>query len=746
MVKYIDNQRSPNDRIEVDNITLDENSISSQIGNLVLNPASDIDCSNKNLINISNPVRPQDAVTKSYVDSVVVGGDGLSGDVNVNSIATDNLLIIDNSISSTETNGNINIIPTGTGQLVVGKSINTTGNLSVTGFIQASGSIVTNASISASNSIIGTSLTIGNININDSSIISTNSNGNINITPNGIGKLVSGKILNMSGSIIENVGTPLNDTDVATKAYVDSNSGGSGFDTSEQLVITNNTESTSQITGSIVTLGGIGVALDVNCSALLCSDPTNSTSINNGSLRTYGGMAIAKDLRCNGKVYSGGLTVTAYSDPDIDHSPVALFQTLTPTSGDVDSSVCIKSKDTGESNLFLTNTNTEGTEHKTWAMYLEKASGDLRFNYDAYDPLTGAFGIDKISFNTAGNITADSLTINNININDSSIISTNSNGNINITPNGIGNIVAGKKLNMSGYTIENVGIPVNGTDAATKAYVDFIGGSGFDSSEPLVITNNTESVSIDTGSIITDGGIGVAKNIHCGNTVNAGVGQNLRSNFGYAAVGFTPGLFDNIGTFSHYTMNDQFTYALGQHPLGDTYINTAPGRKISFRSGNSEKMSMTGTLLTSTLPINMSSNTIQNVGDPVNNQDVATKSYVDSNSSGSGLLSSHRIVLTADISNLDPIAEVIFIQCPSVNRNLNNVKAGYFDGQRLYIVKDDFGTTLTIKFQNSSTDSEGIAGVFITTHTAADLQIVGYGGWLLVYSASLGRWITLTGT
>ena len=60
-----------------------------------------------------------------------------------------------------------------------------------------------------------TELTVDNININGSTISSTDTNGNITISPNGTGKV------DVAGSIITGLAEPVNSTDAATKNYVD---------------------------------------------------------------------------------------------------------------------------------------------------------------------------------------------------------------------------------------------------------------------------------------------------------------------------------------------------------------------------------------------------------------------------------------------------------------------------------------------------------------------------------------------
>ena len=59
------------DVLNVDNITLDGNTISTSTGNLTLNPTGDIDANNNNIINVTDPTADQHAATKAYVDAQV---------------------------------------------------------------------------------------------------------------------------------------------------------------------------------------------------------------------------------------------------------------------------------------------------------------------------------------------------------------------------------------------------------------------------------------------------------------------------------------------------------------------------------------------------------------------------------------------------------------------------------------------------------------------------------------------------
>jgi len=54
--------------LNVDNITLDGNTISTITTGLVINPAGNISVSNSRITDITDPVNPQDAATKEYVD------------------------------------------------------------------------------------------------------------------------------------------------------------------------------------------------------------------------------------------------------------------------------------------------------------------------------------------------------------------------------------------------------------------------------------------------------------------------------------------------------------------------------------------------------------------------------------------------------------------------------------------------------------------------------------------------------
>lgn len=108
----------------------------------------------------------------------ITGTTNITGDLDI-----DNINIDGNTIISTNANGNINLTPNGTGAVTITATTNVTGDLDV-----------------------------DNLNIDGNAIISTNTNGDITLTPNGSGSVVidgishpqadgtSGQVLQTNGS------------------------------------------------------------------------------------------------------------------------------------------------------------------------------------------------------------------------------------------------------------------------------------------------------------------------------------------------------------------------------------------------------------------------------------------------------------------------------------------------------------------------------------------------------------------
>jgi hypothetical protein len=107
-------------------------------------------------------------------EKIVYSGTGVATALKVGtqSVSVDNLKLDGNTISSTDTDGNINITPNGTG------------SVNVTNLVLAAGSI-----------------TADNIKIDGNTISSEDTNGDINLTPNGTGSVVVSKINVTAGAI-----------------------------------------------------------------------------------------------------------------------------------------------------------------------------------------------------------------------------------------------------------------------------------------------------------------------------------------------------------------------------------------------------------------------------------------------------------------------------------------------------------------------------------------------------------------
>jgi hypothetical protein len=129
----------------------------------------------------------------------------------LDNLKVDNLDLNGNTISTTDSNGNLVLAPNGTGAVSLtstnAASSTTTGALIVAGGVGIAGALYVGSSISAqsatfssiNNTPIGNStpstgaftvLDTDNIRIDGNTISSTDTNGNITLTPNGTGKLV----------------------------------------------------------------------------------------------------------------------------------------------------------------------------------------------------------------------------------------------------------------------------------------------------------------------------------------------------------------------------------------------------------------------------------------------------------------------------------------------------------------------------------------------------------------------------
>lgn len=114
-------------------------------------------------------------------------------------VTVDNLAISGNTISSTDTNGNIVITPNGTGTVNISKA-NITGG-TIGGSVSFAGGSFSGITLVSATTVTGTTTTNGgNLRLTGNTLSSTDTNGDITVAPNGTGKLLITKPFGYSGS------------------------------------------------------------------------------------------------------------------------------------------------------------------------------------------------------------------------------------------------------------------------------------------------------------------------------------------------------------------------------------------------------------------------------------------------------------------------------------------------------------------------------------------------------------------
>jgi hypothetical protein len=325
------------------------------------------------------------------------------------------------------------------------------------GTLTANSAIITDSDSKIDN------LLVDNLQLNGSTLSTTNTNGDLNITPNGTGKLVL-------------TNTYIGDTSTTLAEYIQDVSGGAIADSTEidatyddgagttslalkttGVIAGSYGSSTSIPTFTVDSKGRLtaaGTASLATSLGLAADTGTDSIALLTDTLSVIGGEGIDTSVSNN------TITIAAEIATDTNRG-VATFNTasFTVTGGDV----TIKSG--GVTNSQLVNSSvTLGTT-------------------------TVALGGTSTSL--AG---ITELTVDNININGNTISSTDTDGDIVISPNGDGNI------NASSSRITNVAEPVADSDAATKYYVD-AARSGLDVKQSVKVATTTNITLSNTQTI-----------------------------------------------------------------------------------------------------------------------------------------------------------------------------------------------------------------------------------------------------
>ena len=264
----------------------------------------------------------------------------------------------------------------------------------VAGTLTASSAIIVDASSKIDN------LKVDNLDLNGNTISSTDTNGNIVLDPNGTGSV------DVSSAKITSLATPTTDYDAATKKYVDDQfAGGSTVfsiagdaGTSPDAIGGQETVTFTGDSWLTTTIGANSVTISHDTSGVTAGTYGSATQIpvftidDRGHVDSAGTVAVATDL-------------TVAGDTGSNQTISLLTDTLTIQGG--------------------TNIHTVASGGDTITIHLDSDVQDL----------------SGLNVNGAVDIVGD-LDVDNININGNTIISTDTNGNINLTPNGSGEVVA----------------------------------------------------------------------------------------------------------------------------------------------------------------------------------------------------------------------------------------------------------------------------------------------------------------
>jgi len=470
----------------------------------------------------------------------------------LDNLKVDNLDLNGNTISTTDSNGNLVLAPNGTGKVSLtssnAASSTSTGALVVTGGVGIGGALYVGGLIQAdsasfasiNNTPIGnttpstgafTTLTASStLGVTGASTFTgaATFNGGVNIGADTLAEYIYDTV---GGAVTGGTGITITNSDAGNTSTVSiTNTGVTAATVGSSTaipVITFNAQGqlTAVTTASITTT--LGIAADTG---------TDSIALATDTITFAGGEGIDTSIN------SGTNTITiAAEDATTSNKGVASFATadFNVTSGAVELNDAVVKSVTTDSGALTPSTHGfsilggEGIDvthaGTTITVAGEDAStsnkGVASFATANFTVTSGDVAAKNITLGSStlslGSTTTaiagiTELTVDNLNFNGNTVTSTDTNGDIILSPNGTG------KVDVSGSIITGLSEPVNSTDAATKNYVDTV-------AEGLHVHEAAHCATTNTLAVLSGGTVTY-------NNGTAGVGATLTLSAGLSAI------------------------------------------------------------------------------------------------------------------------------------------------------------------------------------------------------------------
>ena len=407
-------------------------------------------------------------------DLNLTGGLNVTGD-----LAVDNIAVNGNDVTSTDTNGDINITPNGTGSVVLDglshpQADGSAGQALITdGSAQLSFSTVMTDVVQDTTPQLG-----GDLDVNGNEIVSV-SNGNIALTPNGTGEVIASTLAvsdltndrvvfaGVNGALEDSTNLTYDGTNLTTNGLVATTADINGGTVDGTAI-----GSASASTGAFTTLSASGTSTVAQVDATIL----NSASLNTtaGNITTLTSPTVDAQTTTTTTLNATTGNITTLTAPTV-HAQTTTSTTVNATTGNVTTLTAgsMAVSDLTDNRLVVVGT-----------------SGELE------DDANLTWSGTALAVTGAVDVTGD-LDVDNINVNGNSITSTDTNGDINLTPNGTGEVVisAGLATTLNAVTVNPVTLNATTGNVTTLTATDVI-------NTTLVATNfSSSNVDVNGGAI-----------------------------------------------------------------------------------------------------------------------------------------------------------------------------------------------------------------------------------------------------